>query len=471
MRVVVLGAGLAGLASAYELCRHGHTVTVLEREPRVGGMAASWRVGPYQLDYGPHRFHTRSPELLAHLVDILDGEVVVRERRSRIHLRGRFFRYPLELSDVAGNLDLRLLARAGADYLAARAREWVRPSADEHFEAWVLKRFGRTLYDLFFEPYTSKAWGMPCTRISADWAGARISQADLWDALKKTLRPPGDGAARSLATRFHYPRSGGIGRIARGYARRIRALGGEILLAAPVRRLELRGRRIAAVRFEREGALERIEAEQVVNTLPLPLAMSALRPGPDAAVRAAARRLRFVSIVFVYLEVARPSVSPDHWIYLPEKHLCVHRVSEFKNFSDSAAPGESTALCCEITCRAGDATWGLTLEQAARIAERDLVATGLVERGSTRPLDVARLRHAYPIYDLDYREPLRALVAAEQAIENLTSTGRQGRFRYNNMDHSIGMGLKAARALCARAPAAARDERPAGLLARAERPA
>jgi protoporphyrinogen oxidase len=175
MHVVVLGAGLAGLAAAWELARGGARVTVLERERRVGGMAASWRRGPYWLDYGPHRFHSRDQELIAHLYEVLDGEVVVRQRRSRIHLRGRYFDYPLRLSNVLNNLPPGLLARAACDYVTARCAERLSPTPDHHFEGWVKKRFGRTLYELFFRPYTEKAWGMPCAEISSDWASQRIA--------------------------------------------------------------------------------------------------------------------------------------------------------------------------------------------------------------------------------------------------------------------------------------------------------
>src|SRR5687767_7807378 len=161
MHVVILGAGLAGLSAAHALTKSGHQVTLLEKQDYVGGMASSWQVGPYWLDHGPHRFHSRDEELIAHLYEILDNDVVIRERRSRIFLKGRFFDYPLKASNVLGNLPASLLARALLDYLWIRVRQWFKPIPDSNFENWVLKRFGRTLYELFFGTYTSKAWGMP----------------------------------------------------------------------------------------------------------------------------------------------------------------------------------------------------------------------------------------------------------------------------------------------------------------------
>ncbi len=199
------------------------------------------------------------------------------------------------------------------------------------------------------------------------------------------------------------------------------------------------------VHFRELGESESIGVDAVLNTAPLNSLVQWFSPAAPPAVVDAAARLDHVAILFVYLEVQRPRVSPDHWIYLPERHLRVHRVSEFKNFSDTTAPGPTTAVCCEITCRVGDATWELGDEAAGKLAMRDLERCGLLEPGEARLLDIARAPRAYPVYDLDYRPRLDALRAHVAGIENLATTGRQGLFRYNNMDHSILMGRHAAR--------------------------
>ena len=444
MKVLVLGAGLAGLAAAYELTGLGHEVRILEADDAVGGMASSWQVGPFWLDHGPHRFHSRDARLVEHVFEVLDREVVIRRRQSRIHLRGRYFDYPLKFGNVVRQLPAGLLARAGFDYLVSRTKELVRPTDDTDFERWVKKRFGDTLYELFFGTYTEKTWGIPCSRISADWAAQRIAQTSLLDTVLKTLRPPKDGAVRSLADEFYYPARGGIGELARRYAAKIVERGGTLDLATPVRSLIVRDGRALGVRSDRDVE---VTADHTLCTIPLPRLMSDPASGAPEPVRSAANGLDYVAILFVYLEVDTPSVSPDHWIYLPERHLRIHRVSEFKNFSDASAPGDRTAICCEITCRVGDATWNLDLAAAAELAELDLVASGLVAMGSTRPLDLRRLAQAYPVYEVGYQDRLRPLLSHAKSLDGFTSTGRQGLFRYNNMDHSIAMGRKAARGI------------------------
>lgn len=442
MRVVILGAGLAGLAAAYELSRGGHEVTLVEKQGHVGGMASSWACGPYWLDHGPHRFHTRDEELLEHFYEVLDQDVVIRERRSRIYLLGRFFDYPLRARNVLANLPTSILARALFDYAWARVRQRLRPLPDDNFENWVRQRFGDTLYELFFGAYTSKAWGMPTREISADWAAQRISQANLWDAIQKTLFPPRDGEVRSLVTQFWYPRTGGIGALSRKYAEKIQRQGGAIHLDCAVESIPVVDGRATRVIVRRAGKRVEFPADQVISTIPLPRLLEALDPAITPEVREAIARLKYIGIVFVYLEVDAPSVIPDHWVYLPQKDLVVHRITEFKNFSDANAPGGRTVVCCEITCRPGDERWKLSLAEAARIAEADLVRIGVIQPGHSRGIDIARLPYAYPVYDLQYKSNLDTLRGALAGIRNLGTTGRQGLYRYNNMDHSITMGRR-----------------------------
>ena len=450
MHVVVLGAGLAGLATAYELCRAGHRVTVLEKEPWVGGMATSWKVGPYWLDHGPHRFHSRDKRLIEHLYEILDSQVVIRDRLSRIYLQGKFFHYPLKAQNVLQNMPKRILFKAGWDYVWIRVLQWFKKIPDDNFENWVLKRFGRTLYEIFFGSYTSKAWKMPCTEISADWASQRISQANLWDTIKKTLNPPKDGEVRSLVSEFWYPAHGGIGQIGRKYAEKIEAMHGTILLETPLKRIEIEDgniTRVIGAALQDGGRDVVLECDEVVNTVPLPRALEAFHPAIDDEVHDAIDNLEYSSIVFVYLEIDKPSVSPDHWVYLPEQHLTIHRISEFKNFSDDAAPGNSTVVCCEITCREGDEVWKMTQDQATQIAIQDLETVGLIDPKTARGIDLHRLKYAYPIYDLTYKENLNTLKKAAKRVRNFHTTGRQGLYRYNNMDHSIAMGRRIGRTI------------------------
>lgn len=449
MHVVVLGAGLAGLSAAYELCKEGVQVTVLERENFAGGMACSWYKDGYWLDHGPHRFHSRDDRLIEHIYEVLDNEVVTRDRMSRIYMQGKFFDYPLKAQNVLQNMPKGLLLKAMWDYLAIRVKQIFSPIPDDNFENWVKKRFGNTLYQIFFGSYTSKAWKMPCTEISADWASQRISQANLIDTIKKTIFPPKGGEVRSLVSEFWYPAKGGIGSIGRKYAEKIVKMGGTVHYECPVTKLDIDddGNAKKVHWKDKDGVEHEIECDRLVNTIPLPRLVETFNPPIAQEVHTAISNLDYLCIVFVYLEIDRKIVTPDHWVYLPEKNLTIHRISEFKNFSDDSARGDKTVVCCEITCREDDEHWNLTFDEAVSLAESDLVKVGLIPEGISRGVDMHKLKYAYPVYDLTYKENLDILKKTAKAVKNLDTTGRQGLYRYNNMDHSIAMGRRVAKTL------------------------
>lgn len=448
-RVVVLGGGLAGLACAYELAAAGVEVTVLEREPDPGGMAASFTQEVdgerWSWDFGPHRFHTTDPELIAHVQSILDGNHRTAQRLSRIMLFDRFFDYPLQAGNVLRNLPRRVLIKAFLDYFKVRATERLHISrhSDENFEGWVTKRFGRTLYDLYFGRYTRKTWKMPPSEISGDWASQRISQLDLIDTVRTTLFRPRNGASRSLVTEFIYPEHGGIGEIARGYVRKLQAMGATVITGAPVTRVHAEGHRVTAIDYG--GASPgTVTADQYVSTIPVTALARAIRPPAPPEVREAIGRLKYASIVFVYLKLDRPQVSPDNWVYLPHEDLAVHRISEFKNFSPGCAPPAKTMVCAEITCRVGDEHWRAADEDLIAIAAGDLERIGLIGPGEVLEGFVRKLPYAYPIYDLRYKDNLAPVLEFVHALHNVKTGGRQGLFRYNNMDQSIEMGRRMA---------------------------
>jgi protoporphyrinogen oxidase len=445
--VVVLGGGLAGLSCAYELAAAGVEVTVIEREEHAGGMASSFvEDGPeyWSYDFGPHRFHTTEPELIAHVQQILAGNHRTASRLSRILLFGKFFDYPLRAGNVLRNLPRRVLIRSFLDYFWVRFTELTGLShhSDENFEGWVTKRFGRTLYDLFFGRYTGKAWKMPPEQISGDWASQRISLLSLGDTVKQTLFRPRD-VPRTLVSEFVYPDRGGIGEIARGYVRELVQRGSTVITGAPVTRVHRDGQRITGVEYggARPGSLE---ADHYISTIPITVLARAVRPAAPAHVGEAIKSLRYVSIVFVYVKVAKPQVSPDNWVYLPEHDLTVHRLSEFKNFSPHCAPPGKTMVCAEITCRIGDEHWRASDEELIEIAVSDLCQIGLVERGEVLEGFVMKIPHAYPVYDLEYKRHLSPILEFVHSLQNIKTGGRQGLFRYNNMDQSIEMGRRMA---------------------------
>src|SRR5262245_5773096 len=96
-RIVIVGAGPAGLTAAYQLGHHGIDGTVvLEADDTVGGISRTAQRDGWRFDIGGHRFFTKVPEVDAFWHEILPEEdFLLRPRMSRIYYGGKFYDYPL----------------------------------------------------------------------------------------------------------------------------------------------------------------------------------------------------------------------------------------------------------------------------------------------------------------------------------------------------------------------------------------
>ena len=193
-RVVIVGAGPAGLTAAFDAVSNGWEVTVLEKDPvYVGGISRTVCHEGYRFDIGGHRFFSKSAEVTRWWRDRLPDDFIQVRRMSRIYYRGRFFDYPLKPWNALSNLGL------GTSILCVLSYAWARcfpKRPEDSFEDWVSNRFGRRLFNIFFKTYTEKVWGIPTSELSADWAAQRIKGLSLSKAVINAFKgkPDGDGA-------------------------------------------------------------------------------------------------------------------------------------------------------------------------------------------------------------------------------------------------------------------------------------
>jgi protoporphyrinogen oxidase len=444
-RTVVIGAGPAGLAAAHELTALGREVTVLEQDDVVGGIARTVVYRGYRFDIGGHRFFTKARSIQDLWEDVMGDDFLLRPRLSRIHYDDRFFHYPLKPLEALIGLGPWESFRILASY--ARARTF--PIEDERtFEEWVVNRFGRRLFEIFFQTYTEKVWGRPCSEIGAEWAAQRIKNLDLVAALRNALLGTrGDGeVVTTLIDRFHYPRLG-PGMLWERWSDRLDARGVEIRMRSEVTRLHhWHGRVVSAEVRRPDESTEEVKGDQFISTMPVRELVRALRPLPPSWVLEAAERLAYRDFLTVVLILDQENLFPDNWIYIHSPDVRVGRIQNFKNWSPEMVPdAATTSLGLEYFVHEGDDLWSLSDTELIELAERETTRLGLAGGGRVLDGTVVRVRKAYPVYDEGYRESLATIRGWLDDLENLQLVGRNGQHRYNNQDHSMLTGILAAR--------------------------
>ena len=445
--VVIIGAGPAGLTAALELARRGERPLVLEKRSRPGGMARTETHAGCRFDIGGHRFFTRIPEVRDLWETLLPDDLRRVRRRSSIHFRGRFIRYPIELPDVLRRVGL----LEGAGILLSYAQARCRPRGEEEtFAQWMSTRFGQRLYEMFFRDYTEKVWGVPCDRLGAELAADRIQAFSLGSALWGALT--GRRSHTTQIDRFLYPEEG-AGMMWEAFRRRVEALGGAVRTETEVVGLDLEGDRVRSLTVRSGGGLEEIPAARVISGAPLRDLVRFLRPEPPAGVVQAAERLPYRDFLLVGLVLGRGDLFPDQWIYVHDPDVGVGRIQNFGRWSRAMAPdSEKTALGMEYFCSQGDALWSMGEERLVDLARRDLERLGLARASEVEEGAVFRQTEAYPITLRRTPEDVRTILGFLSGISNLQTVGRNGLHRYDNQDRAMLTGLRTARALLGDAP-------------------
>ena len=475
-KMLIIGAGPSGLTAGLELIKKGYDVTILESTDAIGGISQTIHHNDQRIDIGGHRFFSKDERVMQWWNDILpyqgalskddkklnraartvpggpdpeetDEVFLIRHRVSRIYYNHKFFDYPVSFKPQTFlNMGFGTSLAAGCSYLAS----CVRKLPEDSLENFYINRFGKKLYSMFFEGYTTKVWGRTPAEISADWGAQRVkgvSIAALVGNVVKKLLPGGNRRVEtSLIEEFYYPKYG-PGQLWETVAKRFTQAGGTLILGKEVCALQREGMRLTGAACT-DGS--RYEADAVFSSMPLSQLVPALGDAPEEVCEIAAG-LPYRDFVTVGLLVDRlalknqtkiptlGNIVPDCWIYVQDTGVKMGRIQIFNNWSPYMLkdPEHTVWIGLEYFCQENDDFWRMSEEEAVRLGVSELRSIGVLSPDANI-LDAcrARIKKAYPAY-FDTYDRIDRLVEYLNGFENLYCMGRNGQHRYNNMDHSM----------------------------------
>ena len=440
-RVVVIGAGPAGLTAAYELTKLSEHPIVLEKHHIVGGLACTETYKGFYFDMGGHRFFTKVEEVKKTWDEVLKTDFLRRPRLSRIYYERKFFHYPLKAFNALAGLGLWESVLILFSYIRWQLFPYRR---EETFDQWVTNRFGRRLFLTFFKTYTEKVWGIPCSELKAEWAAQRIKDLSLKTALMSMFLKPRQ-AIKTLIEEFDYPRLG-PGMMWQAMAEEVARRQGAVLLNCDVVRVKRTGNRVDGVVVDRDGCTETIEGTDFISSMPVTELVRKLDPPAPTPIFEAAGHLKYRDFLTVVLIVKKRDLFPDNWIYVHDPSVRVGRIQNFKNWSPYMVPDpEKSSLGLEYFCTAGDDLWNMPDAELIELGKRETASIGLIRPEDVEDGCVVRVPKAYPIYDAEYRDYLATVREFVDGLDNCQTIGRNGLHRYNNQDHAMLTGMLAVR--------------------------
>jgi protoporphyrinogen oxidase len=497
---IIIGAGPAGLTAALELQRHSdvHPI-VLEATNEIGGISRTIRYKGNRMDIGGHRFFSKSDRVMEWWLDVmpaaatdgaggaipisyqnkqrtiqsgeqkLDPEhddlvMLVRPRKSRIYFLRKFFDYPIKLTpETLRGLGLPRTMKVGFSYLRARG---IPRKPETSLEDFIVNRFGKQLYGLFFESYTEKVWGVHPRHISAEWGAQRIKGLSLTSAVKHFVKQAFSGAKKnsgdlsqkgvetSLIERFLYPKFG-PGQLWEHVASMVQNNGGELHMQTRVTELRVEGDKISEViAIDAEGKTHVFPADYVISTMPIQHLIRSLAAGATpvpAEVKEVSEGLIYrdfitVGLLVNKLLVTEPDGSPlkDTWIYIQEPDVTVGRLQIFNNWSPwMVADPSKMWIGLEYFCNDTDPLWTMSDEEIKKFAVAEMEKIGILKKSDVLDGHVVRVPKTYPAYFGTY-DRFDVIQKFTDRIENLFLVGRNGMHKYNNQDHSMLTAMAAA---------------------------
>lgn len=408
--VIVLGAGVAGLAAARTLSAAGLSVTVIDQADRCGGAHRSHEIGPYTFDLGSI-FYEENAALFALAPGVRDLCPPVWRMERRVGPEGRLLQYPLALREIQ-DWPLRRKIRAVADLLAGRVLR--RP--DGTLEAICRSRLGRTFYHgTGLASYIARFHHCPASAIDQEFFVRRMSHVE------RSTRP---GALLAMAwraaTRPAPP-------AAPRWPFRVRPSGGTALLFDPVRQaLEA-----ASVRFRLQERLLGVEAAAdgftVTTTAGRHRAGALVSAIPlDALHRAVfGTGSGLVSIDLLSLFVSAAWLDPGAGNVLFNFHAegrWKRATIHSRLYPDRQTPREF--LSVEVTLPPGATP---DPAEAFRDFKAHVEGLGIARDVALEGHDVVEA--AYPLYQVGDVETSHRLIEKVERL-GIVSVGRQGRFEY-----------------------------------------
>jgi len=388
-----------------------------------------------------------------------DRVMLVRTRVSRIFFLRKFFDYPISMKgETFKNMGFKRTVKSGFGYI----KSVMFKLPEDNLKNFYINRFGKPLYEMFFEDYTTKLWGVNPENISADWGAQRVKGLSLTKAILSMLKKPfvkngGKNVETSLIEQFIYPKKG-PGQLWEALADEIEKLGGAIIMEAKATGVVTDGNRVKGVRVFMNGKEEVLECDYVLSSMPVKDLIAGFDKAPDN-VREVAAGLPYRDFITVGLLVDKllienktkmktvGNIVPDCWIYIQERDVKLGRLQIFNNWSPYMVADPSKIwMGLEYFCNEGDDMWTMSDEDFIEFAISELEKIDVIKKEDVRDSVRIRVKKAYPAYFGVYSR-FDEVKQFLDGFENLFCIGRNGQHRYNNMDHSMLTAMEAVTAI------------------------
>lgn len=418
-KVVIIGAGLTGISTAYHLEKNGFFDYILfEKEETSGGLCRSVKQDGFTFDFTGHLLHASDPyfrELLTSLIGLDNLNVI--NRRSFVYSQDTYTRYPYQINLFG------LPQETIIECIEGFATKSLYKKKPHSFYDWVLHTFGQGIAQHFFFPFQQKIFDYDLHKISPTWMSRFVPATSLKQMLEGAFKD-NDTATIGYNANFFYPKYDGIQSWINVLKNQLK---NPIKNGYSVKKIDLANKNL----IFSNGWHETFQT--LISTIPLDVFIENLKDKPSTAFKNAQQYLVCNSVINFNLGVTRPDLSDKHWIYFPEKKYPFYRIGFSHNFASSMAPEGNSALYGEFSyVKKNNHDIASMLKESLAITKK-LFSLSEHEIATEKIISIP---HAYVLYTFWREKNIEKLLQRLQE-EHVYSIGRYGAWKYSSMQEAV----------------------------------
>ena len=425
MKTVIIGAGLAGLTSAYYMKENNNfNFVLLEAQNEIGGLARSIRSNGFTFDYSIHMLHLRNPEIIKLVKAILPEQLIEQPRKAGILINKAIIPYPFQ-NNLYHIKDVKI-KNSCVNGIIKASKNLSENYIPKHFKDWILYSQGEGIAEYFMIPYNEKCFGVDLEELNLDWLGRFVPQPDIKTILEGSKSDKSQDNVGYNFT-FYYTKSGGIDWLPKALV----GNNNNIKLSEKVLMIDLQSKLV-------ETNKSTYIFDKIISTMPINELISKIQLVPKKIIEAS-KKLRCNSVSTVLLGIDRKNISDLQWLYLPDKDILPYRLSFPMNYSENMSPDFSSSVCAEYSYFGKR---DISDEDLVDSTIQDLIKVDILK--STDKIifqKIVDLKNAYVIFDENRSESMR-IINEYLESNNIYSIGRFGNWEYSSMEDAMYQGMQ-----------------------------
>ncbi len=432
--VVIIGAGLTGLSTAYFLEQKGFlNYKIFEKQERPGGLLRSEHSNGFTFDHTGHFLHCNNDTFKTFLANVVSFDnLATTTRTTGIQSHNVITNYPFQMNLYGLPIDI---AVECIEKYVMRPKHLRQPST---FYTWVLKHFGQGFGKYFFWPFNNKLLAYDIKKVHPAWTGRFVPSTNLAAIIKGTISQQNPSSV-GYNSNFYYPCNGGIEFVIKKLCA---SLTNPIHTNHTVSHIDHVTKKI----YFENGHCE--SYRYLVSTMPLNQLLSATKSTSTCNLHNVADKLLYNTVVNINLGFTTNNIGPFHWLYFPERHYQWYRLGFWHNICPALAPAKHSSIYAELSYVPG------TKQEQVIKRNLDLTIKNIchylhVEQREIATRNILYLEPGYVIYDA-WRQRNLSKILKTLSEYHIYSKGRYGEWKYSSMQEAVLDGELCARTLMQR---------------------